>query len=271
MRTINYFPIFIFVFLSSFIFITCSKDYEKLETENGRQLIIDKANNYLTAGQCDEAIDTMLPLYMSPYKDNKIRILFASANACKGGFGFMSLITSVILNAGSDIWSPLVLANHSKNIYDKKVEYLNRAAEILRTTSSSGQDHMNNYLDAVNRPADANLFMGLLQLSLIGVTISGDGMGAANITTGKKTLSIAGKGSDEERCRVALAFATIRNSFEYAGEGPALNEMSAHLDEICTAGCPSNLDPSVCTIVEQAVGAQIIDSIDGQWSLHTGT
>lgn len=257
--------IFAYVFLVTFssmaILQSCGTGYSNIDSENGRNAIMEQADQFLSAGQCARALEILGPLYTSQYVDDKIRMSYASAFACAGGFNFISTANGLTNASGNDIYSGLVLGNYSLNANDGKVISLSTAANIVRETR-----RVPGSIRAVDRPSDANLYMIFMQLELITVTISTSNFGDANPQTGAKRLAITGKGSNAEKCRMEVAIATISDCLTYVSAGTALSKIKTQINNLCGGACPSNLDPNVCTAVEQVQGAAVIAAIDASWS-----
>lgn len=246
--------------------IGCSTDYRDLSTANGRKAVIEEANNFLTSGLCDEAINTLLPLVNSPYHDYDSKFVYSSAYACKGGLNFPALLLAVKDVSGSDIWTPLIKANNSASSADGKVSAMAQAASILRTTTPRTLEEGNNYYTAQFRTGDVNSYMIFLQASVIGLTISPSNMGNAHPDTGAKRTAITGLGTDSDKCRIQVAVATIANCLTYVSTGTAIDTVSDSIQALCGGTCPTNLNPSVCTGVEIGQGATLITALDSQWS-----
>ena len=84
----------------------CGSTDPGLADLQGRQGILDSARISLSAGKCDDAIETLEPLYESEYSDNDTRELYASAKACKAGMdNFLGQILLVVENA-ADLVGP---------------------------------------------------------------------------------------------------------------------------------------------------------------------
>ena len=253
---------FLFLFfLSLFIFCgSCSQDYKNISSSNGRKAIIELANNFLTSGNCDEAISTITPLIQSQYVDNDARMVYASAYACKGGINFPQLIVS-LKDGSSNIFSTLVKSNYSTG-NDGKLGSLQTSASIIRQTSSVPGG---NY--ASTRNSDANLYMVFVQANILGVTIAP--LGNANSTTGAKSQNMCGACSASQQCAIEVAIATINDSLGGGDQGSALNSLGNSIRNICSVAlgaCPTNVDPSVCTAVEQTQGQLLINAINAGWN-----
>ncbi len=252
-------------FISSIIFLqSCGQDYKQLSTENGRRYLLDLANDYLTSGHCEQAIDTLTPLYNSIYVDNEIRMTYASAWACAGGFNFASLIASLKNLGSGDIWSAFVAADYSASYADSHVYLLQKAADYIRTTSTNTASY-----SASLRNSEANIYMVFIQMQIIASTISMSIMGNADRLSGHKTQTITGLGNNLEKCNIEVAFATIKDSLSYVNAGSTITTLSTAINKVCTAAggnCPTNVNPNVCTAAEQVQGAAIIAAIDADWS-----
>lgn len=255
---------FVSISIILIFFIRCA-DYNSLQSANGRQAIIDQANNYLTAMLCDQAIDLVRPLYESAYVDNDIRMLYSSAYGCKGGLNFAAIIAAFKDISGSDIWSPLVKSNYTANANGRliKLTALERAAEIVRQTATTPGS-----FEASLRTKDANVFMVFIHLSIITAILSPAGV--ASSSTGKKTISgFAGSVGPVERCRVTVAIATISDCLGYITASAALKKVKDSITEasgICGGACPITKDPAKCTAADEIVGTTLLTNIDSQWS-----
>lgn len=254
-------PFLIVLFFSQFFLNSCGQGYKDLSTANGRQIVLDEANNFLTDGQCQQAIDVLSPLYNSIYVDDDVRLVYASAYACLGGFNFPSLITGLTNASGGDIWSALIKSNYSSvdTTTQSHVYFFQTAATALRNTGGGS-------FDASDRPEGANLYMVFLQAEIIAKTIMQNGVGKADAVTGKKTVAITGLGSNQQLCDLEVAIATISDSLLNVSTNSALDNVSSSVSTACGGACPTNKDPSVCSAVEQAQGAALMIALDSQWS-----
>jgi hypothetical protein len=247
----------------AFILTTCAPDYKDLSNPNGRQALIDLANNYLTAGSCEEAINTIQPLVESQYVTLEARMVYASAYACKGGMSFISLLLALKDVSGDDVWSPLVKSNYSTGSSDGKTAALNTATEILRQTATPA-----NSFDASARPDDANMYMIFVQANIIATVIGP--LGAANRTTGKRTQAITATASTSERCFTQVAIAAIADSLQYVSTSTAIDNVRESVTSACGGSCPTNRDYSVCVgnAGLQTIGQTLLTAISGQWSTN---
>ncbi len=238
----------------SMFFLSCGQSYKDISSVNGRRAIIETANSFLSSGQCQRAIEVMSPLYNSIYVDLEIRMVYASAHACAGGFNFVTLAAAL---AGSgNLFAKLVAGNYSASNIDQKTTNLQAAAQILRSTTTNPGS-----LAAVDRPSEANVYMLFLQLEIISTTISTTAMGNGDPITGAKGNAITGLGTNTDKCNIVVAMATISNCSSVVSVGSAIDAVTA----ACGGACPTNLNPAVCTAVEQAQGDALIIALDGLW------
>lgn len=243
----------------------CSQDYRSLSTQNGRQIVLEQANNALTVGNCDAALEVLSPLLQSPHADSKAWMTAASAYACKGGLNFPKILVSLKDLSGQDVWSVLVKSNFSDGTDGKQEQLLTGVDYILRTSSPSGSN------EASARASDANVYMVFLQLNVL-ATLLGP-MGDADSATGRRTQALCVACTAAEQCRVQVAFAFIADSLRYVRTGAAIDEISSAVVDTCydlfATNCPLNLSYSSClaSAVLQAQGQLMINEINDQWQL----
>ncbi len=248
---------------------SCGTEYRDISTENGRNAVIEKAENFLTQGQCNDAIDTLQPLYDSIYRNHKTRMVYASAYACRGGFNFAALIATLRDASGNDIWSLLIASNYSDSRTNGKTTAFIDSAGIIRTTSTQGSDTP-NYWNALYRPADANTYMIFIQAMLIASILSPPVMGDANSVNGnqRRDILVATDPNDTEKCRVQVALATIRNCLTVVSTGTAIDRMTTAIDAVCAVGgvtCATNMNPDGCAASDRLAGETIITAIESIW------
>ncbi|MBI3557146.1 MAG: hypothetical protein HY074_12855 [Deltaproteobacteria bacterium] len=249
-----------------FWIVRCSPSFKDLSSPNGRQAIIDQANDDLTAGDCGSAIDILTPLVHSQYSNNDVLMVYASAFACQGGLNFPNLIGNLKDLGSSDIWSVLVKTDYSSGSGDGHVAAFDTAAsEIYQTATPAGS------LAASQRTPDANTFMVFIELSQIASVIAP--LGGAVSSSGHKTVSITGKGSIADMCHVEVAVAEIKDSLQFVSAGAAINNVVANINADC-AGlpggvCPTNENFTTCmgSAAIQVQGQLLIDGIDNSWTL----
>lgn len=256
--------IFLLVPIAAFAVFSCAPDYRDLSTDNGRNAILEQADNLLTAGHCDEAIDILSPLVRSQYNNNDVLMKYSSAYGCKGGVSFTTLVGNLVNTGGQDIWGVLVRTNYSAGASDGKLVALDKAADILRQTATPSGN-----LLASQRSVDANVFMIFVQANVIATTISP--LGNANASTGKRQQAITNSAPVTDQCHVQVAFATINDSLIYASNGSALSRLAAGMSAICSAvpggQCSTNLDYNTCvnSVAMQLQGQVILSAIGATW------
>lgn len=246
--------------------VTCSPSYRDASTASGAQAIIDQANNDLTAGQCDAAINVLDPLVHGPNVSYDALMVEASAYACKGGVSFTNLIGNMSNSGGQDIWGTLIRSDPSNGL-DGHLSALDQAFTILyQTAKPSG------YLGASQRTGDANVYMIYLQATAVATVIAP--LGNANLTTGKKGNSITGTGQASDWCHLEVAFAQITDSLNYVQAGSSFSTLSSSIKTVCTnlAGgeCPGNEDYTACMNATggtyQLQGQALLIAIDQDWN-----
>lgn len=255
----------IFLVFLTVLFSGCSTDYRDYANATGRQLVLDQANNFLTARECDQAIEVLTPLYNSEYADDEVKTIYASAYACKGGLDFSQLISAFTEITGSDIWSPIIKANYSTGMEDGKISALNTAADILRYTATVPGSY-----EAQFREVDTNIYMLFIQMNVLAAILAP--LGQATQSTGHKTVTGFGAGaSNADKCRTEVAFAIIVDSVSYVDVSGNFSKVKSSVETLCTdvfAGvCPTNKIYDNCTAADRVAGELILTYIDGnQWS-----
>ena len=249
----------VIVLSSAFFLLTCGQGYRDISTENGRQAVIDDAQNYLTAGLCEEAISVLQPLYSSQYANEEVKLLYASAYGCKGGMNMAAQIGELTNVSGADIWSPLVKTNYSASNADLHIVNLDLAADIIRQTN-----FVPGAYEASSRSKDANTFMTFVQLNNITSVISP--LGAANKATGKRTQAVCAACSVADVCHVQVAVAFMDDALDFMGNGPVVTTLNSALNTACAGACPTNKVLAVCMgdAVLQATGQAMITAIGAQ-------
>lgn len=256
------------IFMAWLAALSCSNDFKDLSNPNAQLAILQLAENYLTGGNCERALEVLQPLLQAQYVNYDSRILEASAYACRGGLNFPKLAAALAQVATTDIWSAIVASNHSASNTDGHLSALVAATTSLRTTVTPA--YPPGPLEASFRSADANSYMVFVSANIIGTVISP--LGAANSTNGKRTraLTCAASCTVEDRCRVQVAISNIADSLAFVSAGAAIDKVSAAISTACGgAPCPSNLDYTVCTgdAVLQLQGEVLINQIESMWSI----
>lgn len=221
----------------------CGNRYD-IGNEQGRNSRIDDANFFLSEGLCDEALDAINPLFNSAYNTDQVRIIKASAHACKAGFNFLTLASN--LSGASDVFAALAktmtTSSSISSIYD--------ATDVLTfggtITSASG------------RSKDINTYMVFVQMGVIGEVLRK--YGNPSSTGGQQTaLAYTADGnsandtlSNLDACALESAFAIISDSYsnsslsdsDSAAVVTKINAACASLGGSCASG---NKDRTACT------------------------
>jgi hypothetical protein len=146
------------------------------------QSAIDVTNNYLTNGDCGDALTTILPIYNSSASNNQVRLITASAYGCDADVNFFQVLTNLGLDANT--LTSASLLGYLAQIFpsttaDKVVESGGYGMEVLLTTLTTGeviapQNLINSTSDNPgsllysDRIADSNLYMLMLSMATLG-------------------------------------------------------------------------------------------------------
>lgn len=253
--------------LSLFIFISCGNRYD-LSNERGRRARIDDANFYLSKQQCDSALDAIGPVYSSPYVDEEVRIIMASAYACKGGFNALTLAGN--LTGASNYFN--VVAKTMDNLpNDNKRNAMYNSMDVLTETGTK--------LNASSRTASVNTYMVYIQLGVIGTILrnygspSSTGAQGANLTYDAIAGTLAGEMSDVDACALAGAFSILTDS--YSGSNFSDSDTAAlttSLNAVCvSAGLAScsviNKDRTLCdgTNANTVNAVAVVNAVNTAW------
>jgi hypothetical protein len=159
----------------------CGKPALDPNSTIGQAAIIDQTNNYLTTGDCTDALITILPLYNSSNTDNQVRMLTASAYACEAGVNFFSVLTNMTTDANTltgTFWGYFAQLFPSTSA-DKVVESAGYGMDTLMTALIPGQvilpsDLLNTTsvnpasLNVNDRIGDSNIYMLMVSMAAIG-------------------------------------------------------------------------------------------------------
>ncbi|MBI3543023.1 MAG: hypothetical protein HY075_07100 [Deltaproteobacteria bacterium] len=245
--------------------LSCSSAYKDMATTAGQQSIIDQANDFLTAGNCEGAIGVLKPLVDSPYVNYEALMVYSSAYSCRGGINMAALIGNLKDLNGSDVWGVLIKTNYSTGA-DGHLAALDTAWKILCQAANPI-----DYPNASARNADQNVDMIFIQANIITTVIAP--LGNASSSTGKKGKSITGLGTKSDKCHVQVALAELKDSLQYVSASASLKNISDEINTVCASvagGCPLNESLDGClndgTNVLPTAGGLIIDAIDTVWN-----
>jgi hypothetical protein len=258
--------IFFFLFLTCLGFYSCGNRFD-IETKRGQQSRIDQANFYLSRGECQAALDAIDELYNSAHVTDEIRIIEASAYACKGGFNLLTFMSNIA---------------SSSNTFGGMVKSLSSTTgDGTRTNFYSSMDVMTGSgarLSASQRTSKENTFMVFLQMGVISSILRNYG---APDPAGGQTAALvydaganpAGEMSNVDACALTGAIAIMVDSFS----GSSLNDASTSavlnsMNDVCVAaGLAScavlNKDRALCdgTNANSIAADGVVDGVDAAW------
>jgi hypothetical protein len=201
---------------------------------DGRQAIIDETNLALTRGECNSALDRILPLYQSASTANDVRLITASAYGCHAHINLFGLIDSLISNSGqvatNGLWSVLSLHFPSTLVEDRVVEASGLASEALFSVITPGQVVLPEYmintdtsnpgsLVAADRLTNANAYLLFVAMAGIGGTQSR--YGNPDPTTGNKGNPLSwttAAAVDEAGCAYASALVNFADALDVTAD-----------------------------------------------------
>lgn len=243
---------------------SCGNRFDN-ETKRGQQSSIDRANYYLSNGECDAAISAIADLYASSHVTDEVRIIMASGYACKGGFNLLTFLT----NISSSFFSGMVKSLTSSS-GDLTRSYFYSAVDVM--TSSGAR------LNASQRTTKENTFMVFLQMGVISSILRNygapDASGAQTANLSYTTASNpAGEMSNLDACALSSAIAILTDSFS----GSSLNDSSttsavSSMNAVCVAaGLAScsviNKDRTLCdgTNANSVVAEAVVGGVNAAW------
>ncbi len=231
--------IFYIVFFLPFL-VSCGNRFD-LDTEYGRNARIYKANQALSHGHCQDAKETITPLYDSKYVNDEIRIIKASTHACFAGFHFIELIEN-IGDASGSIFQALSKTMPSGTASDgiSRLQHMYYAIDVL---TEDGEKKM-----AVQRSPDINTMMMLVQFAMVGSNISRNGQASADGVKGRVlvyNLVIPSNSTlnNEDACAIGAAFGVIIDSFANSGLGGEIQTAVDTLIEVCDDAASTFIPP----------------------------
>jgi hypothetical protein len=174
------------IFFALPLFFSCGAPKMDIESEEGRNAIIDATNLALTQGQCDLAISLIDPLYNSKYTNNNVRLLYASAQGCMASvnyFGLISDLPTASISAGG-IWTTLTqffpyTDLPGLNAGWRGIESLLACINFPDSVASSyrfnsNTDNMGSYL-VDDRTDDSSSYLIFMTMAVIGRTQNRNG------------------------------------------------------------------------------------------------
>ena len=236
-----------------------------VNTERGREAMIDEANLHLSNGECQAAIDAITPLYTSSYVNDDVRIIRAAGDACFSSFSMLTLLANIVDK--TNIYEALAKSMQN-TLNDGKIAALYRATDILTVGGV--------LMAASQRTKKVNDFMVFLQLGVMGAIQDAYGLASTEgvqSTTFNYLAAAAGTLSNTDGCAYAGAIGFIADSFNNSNLGSNSQAVTAiaRLDALCTlAGttCASiNKDRTTCDGANAASIAAdaLVDQVNTAW------
>ncbi len=243
-------------------------DRYNLATESGRQARIDDANFHLSKGECGAAHEAINPLYLSPYVNDVVRIIKASAYACEAHFNLLNFMANI---AGGSNYFKVFAKSLDSIAGDHARTSLYNAVDIITQSGSS--------LGAGSRSSSMNTFMVFLQFGVLSAiqrnygAPSTDGSQGTDLIYEALGANPAGEMTDLDACAMAAAFSHISDSFLASGlsDSDSKSATSA-LNSVCTgAGLSSctaiNRDRASCngTNSNSVTAAAVVAGVNAEW------
>lgn len=238
-----------------------------LSTERGRRARMDDANFHLSRGSCDAALEAILPVYSSPNVDDEVRLVTASAYACKGTFNFLTLVGN--LGGASNFFQVLAksLANKPN---DAARSAMYSAVDVLTLSGAA--------LNGNQRSSAVNSYMVFLQLATVGTIIRNYGSPATDGSQGATLVyntgsNPAGEMSNVDACALSAGLATIVDSYRNSNLADDDTKAVANaFESICvSAGLTScadlNKNRTACdgTNADSVAAAAVVSGVNAGW------
>jgi hypothetical protein len=181
---------------------TKSPEGKKLYSNYQKDVILERATNYLTFGDCQPALTSLFDLYDSDDTDNRVRMAMASTYGCFAGVNVLSVLGSLAENSsalsGGGIWS-LFAKMFPSATGDKKPESVMLSMSALMAATKVGSvistgDLINQStrnpgsIYPPDRIDDANAYLFFISMAAIGVFQNRYGL--PNSTDYKKTQAL---------------------------------------------------------------------------------
>lgn len=166
----------------AFLFILgCGSPKFDIESEEGRQAIIEAANKALSEGNCIEAINIIDPLYASKYTNNTVRLVRASAYSCYAGVNYFGMLTDLTSKnlVGGEFWVSMTQMFPYSDLAGLEAGW--KSTDALLSTARSNVFTPTDYqinagsfnvgsMQTGDRTDDANSYLVLNSMAIIGRT-----------------------------------------------------------------------------------------------------
>lgn len=171
----------------------CGRGNWDLSNETDRKIIIQEIRNALTAQNCASALEMSKLLFESPYTDNNIRLLYASAQGCNIGISMYNLVDDLQTADFSSIdaiFKTMVRLFPSKLANDSRYESAVIAQDILQSALLPGTvvstvdrtfagTQNPGSVRSRDRAQDANIFLAFTSMATVGTGLNRWGYNAA--------------------------------------------------------------------------------------------
>jgi hypothetical protein len=151
----------------SIALVACGKPALDPNSTIGQAAIIDQTNNYLTTGDCTDALITILPLYNSSNTNNEVRMLTASAYGCEAGLNFFTVLTNMTTDSNTLTGTFWVVESSGYAMNTLMTVLIPGQvilpSDLLYTTSVNPAS-----LDVSDRIGDSNIYMLMASMAAIG-------------------------------------------------------------------------------------------------------
>jgi hypothetical protein len=258
--------------LVAFLMSACAVPEMDVETELGREGIMDGAQIALTREDCSTAIDLIEPLYFSKYANNKVRLLRASAYGCAANINFFRLLGDIVesdLGGGFFTSMTQVFYHESSGVLDNRVEAAYRGIDALLASTRRaaiitpaasvdlGEFHKGS-LHPSDRIDDSNAYLMFMSMAQIGLTQSRYGNPDPSNYRKQQPLPWSTSAAmTPEGCGYVGSILNLFDSLEAVGEiisedlGSGLDNLLGSLKTgltlACALGC-SGIYPTGCTL-----------------------
>ena len=156
--------------------------------------MIFEIKNDLTAMNCSAALELSIQLFKSPYSNNEIRMLYASAQGCNVGiqlYPLIDLVTTANFATPNDMFKTMVRLFPSRTALDSKLQSAWLMQDSLQSVLNPGAvigSADQNVINAFNtgsvlsrdRTPDANSFLVFAAMAGVGTSLNRYGYVAAD-------------------------------------------------------------------------------------------
>ncbi|MCO5144233.1 MAG: hypothetical protein M9962_14180 [Oligoflexia bacterium] len=224
--------LFLFLFL-----VACGNRFD-LSTERGRQARIDDANFHLSKGECDLALNAINPIYNSPHVDDEVRLVTASAYACRAKFNFLALMGNL---TGASNYFNAIAKSLGNSAGDGAATDIYRAIDALSENSSK--------MSGSQRSNSINNYMVFIQMAVVGIMQRNYGSPGADGSQGTNLVYTTGSNPADEMsnldaCALSASISILVDSFNNSSLSDSSTQgLVTSLNNMCTsAGLSSCVD-----------------------------